>query len=254
MFMQFRKSSYLSLRRAIALGLMGALIFMMTVVSVNAGSILVSSPHYLGYGYGDSSWDNFSNALDVATGNHVSVAPDFSNLSQMLNYDALLLPPRQTGDTLNSTELNNLSSFIATGRRVILMGENSAWTSWNNQILGLVGGTFAGEYTGTANAVLSDPLTSAAATIYLPACGIAVGGTALYDHNVATLWNPNKNVLTMLNINVWDDTYGAQYNNNQFAINAANWLAAPVPEPSILGMLCMSAIGLLLFAWKRRNQ
>jgi hypothetical protein len=220
--------------------------------SANAGSVLVRSPHFLTYGYGDLSWQHFTSDLNVATGNRVATATDLSNLTQMLSYDALLLQPGNPGSTLTAAELSNLQAFIATNRRVLLMGENGSWYAWDVQVLGLVGGTYAGEADTSASAVRSNQLTAGAPTLSLPYCGLANGGKALYSQNVAALWGTNDNVLTVLDINVWDDEYRSAANNAQFGTNVANWLASPVPEPSTLALLGAGALGLAGWAWRRK--
>jgi hypothetical protein len=187
----------------------------------------------------------------------VTVVPNFQNLSQMLSYDRLWLDQRWTSGSLTSTEISNIAAFIATGRRVVMVGENDYWTSWDNQILSIVGGSFGGEYTGSANTVLADPLTAGVSSVNLPTAGlVASGGTALFDHNWATLWGATGNTLTLLDVNVMSDTYWSSNNNGQFSENVAEWLAATgsdgaVPEPiTILGVF--SGVGALGAYLRRR--
>lgn len=212
--------------------------------SANAGPILVSdSGGIAGYGYGYSNWDNFTNALNAASGNMVSVTPNLNNLGFMLGFDALLVDQRWVGGSLGATEVANITAFIATGRRVLMIGENSSWTSWNNQILGIVGGAFVGQSSAVANAVVVNSLTAGAPSFNLPTAGLAAGGTALYAPNFATLWGAG-NVLTVLDVNVWSDSVSA--NGTQFGINVANWLAVPfvgsaVPEPMSVALFGIGA-------------
>ena len=56
--------------------------------------------------------------------------PDLENLSQILEHDALILQIREQpgpdfsfSGQLTDSEINNLRSYISTGRRVILTGE-----------------------------------------------------------------------------------------------------------------------------------
>src|SRR4030042_1651803 len=87
-------------------------------------SLLVSdSGGALGYGYGYSAWDNMTAALN-AQFSTVTVVPNFQNLALMLGYDRLWLDQRWTSGSLTATEISNIGAFIATGRRVVLMGEN----------------------------------------------------------------------------------------------------------------------------------
>jgi hypothetical protein len=221
--------------------------------SVSATSILISqSSGNVGYGYGFSQWTNFTNALDTASGNGVDVVSDFTNLGQMLTYDALLLDQRWTSGSLLAGEAANVASFIATGRCVLMMGENDSWTSWNNQILAIVGGSYESEYVGNTSSILAHPLTIGVNSVNLPWAGRAVGGTALFDQNFATLWGAG-NVLTVLDINVWQDSSWGELDNGIFGTNVVNWLAGkpsdppitdPIPEPATLTLLGLGMAGM----------
>jgi len=105
--------------------LMFGLIFLGIATNSYANSVLASTGgQYLGYGYGNYYWNNITAALNSATGNNVYTTADFSNLSQMLTYDAIWLDIRDTSSLLSATELSNISSFLGTGRRAVLIGEN----------------------------------------------------------------------------------------------------------------------------------
>lgn len=223
------------------------------------GTLLVNQVDpYLGYGYGMYFWDNFSAALDGAygAGNITVSTAAMDNLAVLLGYDSLLVVPRQDGPGtgLSATEVSVLSSYVATGRRVALVGENPAWTDWDTSILQAVGATFGGGFDGNSAAVLAHPLTAGVSQVYFPSDGVAVGGTSLFAANVATLWGGGQSTLTLLSVNVLEDDNWATLDDAAFSTNIAGWLAGnegpSIPEPSTFVLFGAGAllIGIRRFA------
>jgi hypothetical protein len=239
--------------------LVGAVVALCVTASASATNILLSdSGGAFGYGYGYNQWDNITNALNTASGNGVTVTSNFTNLAQMLAADALWLDQRWTGGSLSGTELSNLATFISTGKRVVMIGENSAWASWNNQILGLVGGTFVGDGFGSATTIYSHALTAGVSSVTLPAAGLSTvsGGTALFNQNWATLWGANQNVLTLLDVNVMSDGNWGAANNAVFANNVAQWISAAPPQTNVPdggSTVAMMGLAALALAGARRK-
>lgn len=223
------------------------LMFLLCLIapSANATSLLViqtaATSGGFGYGYGNSDWTQMTGFLQAAFGvSNITVASDTTGI---MGYDRVWLDQRWTGGSLTPQEISDLTAFVATGRRAVLIGENNDWTLWNNQILGIVGGSYAGgEVSGVINTVVSSPLTNGVNSIFTIVDGIAVGGLSLFDQNVATLWGSSENVLSILSVNIMDDDYIGNDDNVAFSNNTAQWLAAgAVPEP---GSVVLMAIGL----------
>jgi len=207
----------------------------------------------LGYGYGLSPLTGMTLALDNAFGAAnitVNKAP-LDDLGYLLSFDRLWITPPEFGGSLSPIEIANLSAFIATGRRVIMVGENNNWRAWNASILASVGGTYTGLETSDAplTPVLTHPLTAGVPLLTPFGDGLAVGGTPLFNENVATLWGDQQNVLSLLSLNVIEDNFPG-VRNEAFKVNMAEWLVA-VPEPSSLAIVWLG-VGAIAF-WKARK-
>jgi hypothetical protein len=219
-------------------------IFIVEVSGAFALSVLVRQAQtgtYFNYGYNEDRWLNMTQTLDDATSDNVDVVLNFENLEQLLNYDALWIDysrgDNQDPNLLSATEVDNIRYFINTGRRVVMMGENHSWTLWNNSILNIVGGSYSGlDFSGVTASVVSNELTNGVDAVGLLASGVANdGGISLFDQNFATLWG--ENVLTILDVNVFDDENGNLEDNMHFALNAANWIASSSSVPNIDAIL-----------------
>ncbi|BDQ34998.1 hypothetical protein [Pseudodesulfovibrio portus] len=230
------------MKRCIVFLLFGVMVF--AVGTAHAQSVLVSQYQAYGYGYGAPGYANWTGALNTATSNNVQVAANFENYAQMLSYDALLLDVRDMSAVLSATEVSNLTSYIATGRRVLMMGENYHWTTWDSSVLGVVGGTYDPTVsTGTAIPVVAHELTQGIAGVHPQGGGMASGGVSLFDMPFAHLWG-DGNVLTLMDTGILDDWYGEYLDNPAFAVNVAEWLAGSTPTP-IPGAIWLFGSGLL---------
>lgn len=215
------------------------------VAPASGQSLLVSrSGGQGGYGYGFGSWDNLTAAIDNRF-SRVDTVANFTDLNLMLQYDRLWLDQRWTDARLPQQEAQNIAAFIATGRRVLMVGENGLWTNWNNDILAIVGGSHEGQFSGTMNKVRDWPvITDGVQRANAAAVGVARGGTALFDANFATVWSGNgtDNVVTVLDVNFWDDTYWNQFDDARLATNLVEWLALPTPSAAaVLGLGALAA-------------
>lgn len=231
------------------------------IANAEAGTLLVNQVNpYLQYGYGLSSWDNTTAALNTEFGApNVTVSALTLDAITLTNYDALFLTARSPGDALSVAEQAALGAYIATGRRVALIGENNSWTAWNSSMLSVVGGTYGGaETSATLTPAIVHALTAGVASWNTYTDGVvASGGTSLFSQNVATLWTASQNVVSILSVNAIDDG-ATSAGNLQFETNLADWLNSgpqtEVPEPASLILASLGALGLVPGAIRRRRQ
>jgi hypothetical protein len=220
------------------------------VTTASAGTLLISQETpYSGYGYSLGAWSTFTGDINAAFGGAGNVTvngADLNNLAYMMTFSALMVDARQPyGQVLSATEISNITAYEATGRRVLLIGENSNWSAWNTSILATVGGTFGGDSPyGVLNRVVNNSITAGSPTLNVSGDGFAVGGTALYSDNVLTQWGAG-NVVSLLSVNVQQDGMS----NDAFDNNLAIWLAsgnapAGTPEPGTLLLLASGMLGL----------
>jgi hypothetical protein len=212
---------------------------------VTAGHLLVSGTNYYegisGYGYGQSNSLLLTSSLDAGTGNNVTLVTDFANTAQVQAADALWLDIRQPANSLTVTEQTNLTNFISTGRRVVLIGENNSWTNWNNQILGLVGGSYSGGTGFDAIPIVSNELTTGISKVQFQSAGTITGGTALFSPASAALFGPQNNVLVILDSNILADFFrtSSNFDTDRFVNNVATWVTTPIPEPTAFTVLLL---------------
>ena len=195
-----------------------------------------------GIGYNGFAWTAATTALDASAGGTADTTGDLSDLPTLLRYDGLWVDLRAPGTgTLSAAETNALSAYVATGRRVVLVGANVAgYASWNRSILSLVGGTTGADLpAGTFNRVAIVPLTTGVTSVGSSSGGgaaLGAAGTSLFTQRLATVWGPAANVLVLLNPNVPGDDDHARASNAAFTTNLADWAAgaARMADPDCL--------------------
>jgi len=165
----------------------------------------------------------------AGAGKIATTSADLNNLNQMLAYDGIWIDLRQFNiGSLTATEAANLSAYADSGRRIVLIGENSTYATWDSSILSAVGSSYGGgNYTGTTPTTSFVPLTSGVNSVVVVNGGIAGGsdGLRLFTDRVVTVWGPARNILVALDSNMFDDDRLALTGNSTFANNVASWIA-----------------------------
>jgi hypothetical protein len=205
-----------------------------------------------GYGYGLPRWTSMTAKLDAAfSPSNITVSNQrLDDLNALLAYDRLWITLRDLQPELALTPLEqaNVAAFVATGRRAVLVGENLAFFNWNVSILTPQGGSYTEGGFGPSTTIYAHPLTENVHELELAADGASLGGTPLFSSNVAALWGPSENALTVMSANVIGEYHGLA--NLRFQENIANWLAAPEPGSSVLGVMALAS---LMRARRRRR-
>lgn len=230
--------------------------------------MLVRQPSsYLGYGYGNYSWNAFTSIFNNAFGgaSNITVTSGLSS-GALAGYNALMLSLPTLPDSpwlLSASEVAEVSSFLNAGGRMYVFGENNAWQNWDNQIASIVGATVGSScFYGNTNAVGTSGLLNGVNSIYAPCANEFTslgGGTKLFANDVAALFGPTQNALVYLDVNICDDSYIGTADNRQFCSNIGGWLSGEidppttVPEPGTWVLMATGLAGVLTIKRRRRN-
>lgn len=225
---------------------------------VHAQSMFARTPsQYLGYGYGNFNWTEFTGLWDARFG--AGNITQGNTIGSLAGYSALYLDANQPSTSafnLSAAEQAEVLSFMANGGRVYAFGENSSWSSWNNNILGLFGAAAGGSASDFGTPVVNNLLTQGVTSINTPAPG-AIGtlgptGVSLFSNNIAATFGAAQNALVVLDINICDDGNINNADNRQFCRNIVDYTAgdpinppSSVPEPGALALLGAGLVGLL---------
>ena len=236
--------------------------------SLPAQKMLVRQPSaYLGYGYGNSYWNEFTGIFNSAFGASNINQVNAIGSGALAGYSALMLTLPNLPDSpyvLSASEASEITTFLNGGGRMYVFGENDAWTAWNTSIANLVGGTVGGSYSGIALPNFSTGILQGVGSVNYPAGGaftsLGTSGLSLFNTNVAALFGPTNNALFILDVNLCDDSNIGSAGNRQFCRNIGGFLngtippvATAAPEPATFALFGggLSLIGL---AARRRRR
>ncbi len=196
---------------------------------------------YEGLGIGQFLWTAATSALSTATGGSVQTMSTVPSLTPLLGSSGLWVdvgPPNSLGTSglLSAAESNTIAAYAATGRRVVLIGGNDGYYTWDVQLLNLIGDGYTGTVGPTTlQPTFGLPLTAGVnTTVANGANGTATGpGTSLFDVRTAILAGPARNVLVVLSPTLFDDdsVVGVgNVGNPALLQNVARWVAGGLPD------------------------
>ena len=207
-----------------------------------AGPVLVCpTPNDDGVGYGGYACVTLTADLNLAAGGSPTAtqptAATVADLGTLLAYDGVWVDVRQPYGvgTLSAAESSALTSYAATGRRLVLIGGNDNFNSWDASILSVVGGTYAGSTAAsTLTRASAVALTAGFSAIHSGSAGLAVPvGTPLFSPCAAVVAGPARNVLVLLDATaIIDDTTDNYPANAAFVRNVAAWAAGTLADPA----------------------
>ena len=201
-----------------------ALALTATCLSASAVSVLAQTPQgsYTTNVLGGSAWDTFTATL---TAQHaLTRTADFSSLSQLQSYAAVWVD-QELGNSLDAAEISALQSYIGSGHKAVLIGENYAWSAWNPSIMSVVGGSYVGDCSWAFGTPSVAHALTAGITSVQSACGSTIGAAGapqvLFSNGMAALYKVGSGeALVILDSNGNDDVY-SNVDNPVFPENVA---------------------------------
>lgn len=205
---------------------------------------------------GGQDWDAFTGMF---TASHtLTRTADFSNLNLLQAHDAVWVD-QELGNALDGAEIASLTSYISSGHKAVLIGENYAWNTWNDSLMGVAGGGYSGDCSWDFGTPIVSHMLTAGVGSAQNVCGSQIASsvgspTILFSNNMAALYKVGAGeALVILDSNWNDDTYMTT-DNRVFAQNVIDWLGvSPVPEPSTYALMLAGLVAVGSIARRRRT-
>jgi hypothetical protein len=233
--------------------------------SPSRAAILVDQTSHSSNFVGGGDWSGaFTSALANQPGGYFFGS--INNAADVAAATAILVVYRDPfgTETLQPSGAANLTSFLATGGRVLLTGELNRGpnAAWDNSILSFASGGTAtvspNDGSGSTSPIVANALTAGVGSVLMQGAGLTVGGSGqqLFDQNFATLWAPN--LLTILDSQPFRNLATAGSGDAVFRENVADWLGdstvtSAVPEPSTWAMMLLGFAGVGYMTYRRRK-
>lgn len=224
-------------------------------VPAHAVSVVHQTPQggYTTNVFGGSAWTAFTAMFDAA---HTrSAVADFTDPSVAGHAAAWV--NQEHGNALSGAEVTALVSYVGSGHKAVLIGENFSWPAWNESLMAVVGGsrTDACDWS-TGTPLIGGLLTSGIGTVQ-NICGSVLGSSGgaqlLFSNGMAALYKIGSGEALVIMDSNWNDNfYLSEYDNRRFAENVITWLGVPVPEPQTYALM-LAGIAALGWVTRRRK-
>lgn len=187
----------------------------------------------------------------------VTQVGDYTSASSFSGMDAVWVNAHHNSSgVFQATEATNIRNFVESGKKAVIITDNTGWSNYNAHIESIIGATITDTCdTSTGTASATNPLGAGVGSVY-HACGSvldpAANAEVIVSSGIASLYTVGAGeVLVITSVDLFRNASMAE---PEFAQNISNWMGtplspAPVPLPAGVPLL-LTGIG--AFAMARR--